>query len=108
MSKFIQFQDDAIEHEQSGQTKGPELESSNSPVIVELVAIGDSQEYMDQFETEQTRNLTNDQLQRIVFLEQIKVLELQKKKLQNDINNPNPLLFDISGLNVSALNTNDE
>lgn len=59
-----------------------------------------SQDFVSQFETEQTKNLSNEQLQRIVFLQKMKVLELQKKKLELEIDaTSNPILFDISALN---------
>lgn len=63
-----------------------------------------SQDFVSQFETEQTKGLSNEELQRIVFLQQLKVLELQKKKLELEMNtNSNSILFDISGLNVSNI-----
>lgn len=59
-----------------------------------------SEFFASQFETEDTKGLSNEQLQRIVFLQQIKVLELKHKKLELEVNaETNPVLFDISGLN---------
>lgn len=75
-------------------------------VIAEASA--EAQNLLDRFETEETKTLTTDQLQRIIFLQQIQVLELQKKKLENDLNS-NQILFDISGLNVSnVFNANNQ
>lgn len=60
---------------------------------------------LKQLETDQTKHLSNEQLQRVVLLRQIKVLELQQKKLE--LTSDVPVLFDISSLNVSnILNTN--
>lgn len=61
----------------------------------------EAQNLLDRFETEETKMLTNDQLQRIYFLQKIQVLELKKAKLENEIKNSNQFLFDLSGLNVS-------
>lgn len=60
-----------------------------------------SQDFVSKFETEDTKMLSNEQLQRIVLLQKVNVLELQKKKLELEINNFNPMLIDISALNSS-------
>lgn len=85
---------------------------------MKLVIIGDksgpdelqSKSFANQFESEDTKGLSNEQLQRIVFLQQIKVLELQKQKLELEVNAAsNPILFDITGLselNVSNILNN--
>lgn len=58
----------------------------------------------DPLETDKTKDLSMEQLQRIVLLRQIKVLELKQAKLERDIGASDiPVLFDISSLNVSGL-----
>ena len=60
-----------------------------------------SKAFLERFETEETRFLTNEELQRMLFLKQLNVLDLQQRKLELEINNPNNILFDISGLNLT-------
>lgn len=61
-----------------------------------------AEQFVGQFETDQTVLLSNDQLKRIVLLQQVKALDLLNKKLENEINtNSNTILFDMSALNVS-------
>lgn len=65
-------------------------------------------ELVNQFETDHTKHLSNEQLQRIVLLRQIKVLELQQKKLELDIGGVDaPVLFDLSSLNDSNFRNAD-
>lgn len=62
-----------------------------------------SEDILNRFETEDIKLLNFEQLQRFVLLQQLQVLELQKKKLELDAINSNPILFDISALNISNL-----
>lgn len=62
------------------------------------------QDFASQFESDQTKGLSSKQLQRIVLLQQIKVLDLLKTKLEAD---SSPILLDISAFNISNLPTTD-
>lgn len=63
-----------------------------------------SQAFASKYESEETIFLSNEELKRIVLLQQIKTQELKQKKLELQIAGPkNPFLFDMSALNVSNL-----
>lgn len=94
---------------QSGEINGPENESGTDADSEEAETVAEAPNILNQLESEDTRPLTNEQLQRIILLKQIDILDLQKQKLTNEVNNSGPLLLDISGLNVSSiLNTDDQ
>lgn len=73
-------------------------------------AVSTNTDMLQLLETSQTECLTNQQLQRVVLLRQIKVLELQQKKLELEIANASdtPVVFDISSLNVSNILNGNE
>lgn len=56
-------------------------ESRNAPKMNPLKA----QEVLDQHETALTKLLTDEQLKRIVLLQQLKVLDLQRKRLEREM-----------------------
>lgn len=58
-----------------------------------------AKDFLNSFESEETKPLSNYQLQRIALLEQIKVLGMQKKKLEAG----QDVLLDISGWNMSTI-----
>lgn len=99
---------DTIEELEQNEVEVYESLESQSGASVASVTEGQSgfiaessQDFVSKFETEDTKVLSNEQLQRIVLLQKVNVLELQKKKLDLEINNFNPMLIDISALNSS-------
>lgn len=79
-------------HESEGtvSASSTSTDSEDLPEEIRLKA----QEYVSQFETEQTIHLSNGQLKRIILLQQVKALDLLNKKLEQETDtNSNTVLF---------------
>lgn len=99
MDTIEESEQNEVEHDNSESHSGA---SSSSDTGGESVYVASkSQDFVSQFETEDTKLLSSEQLERIVLLQKVQVLELKKKKLELQISNSNPILFDISALNAS-------
>lgn len=62
----------------------------------------DVQQILDDLETDKTKLMNNEQLQRFVLLQQLKVVTLQQKRLEyvNNIENAKNVEFDLIGFEV--------
>lgn len=84
-----------------------EVSGAKDPAEEVILVVTNSQKFVEKFETAETKGLSLDQLQRIVLLQQMKVLSLQKTKLENDVAMTiNPTLFDSSTFS-QILNENE-
>lgn len=63
-----------------------------------------SENIVEQYETPETKLLTDQQLQRVILLQQAKVLELQRKRLETDLqpDKSNEIQFELIGFNQCA------
>lgn len=90
-----------------GDTKRPEKkgkETDDTPTVESLVLedVPQPLALLDKYETDETRQLNDSQLRRLILLKQLKVLTLQQERLEAiDAQTPKDVVFDFVGFNDS-------